>query len=214
MEEALLSFQKAYYNNSAIELGACLSPIPPKDEPGRLYDFWRSSNDARVEHDVRNAITYMLNGRPRAEIQAWVDVWAGFWRSVDKILKAEQAQNQGKLAEQQTVQVYDTWRDLTSTFMRHMGNGTLPYWVIFTLYFIANNLRKFAIQADAQLAKAKPVAFNAGFQDDIVATAPKSEKLEEAARVISRIFALCMSDRWVQRSSVPVVVLNLAEILI
>ncbi|KAJ4292557.1 COP9 signalosome (CSN) subunit [Kalmusia sp. IMI 367209] len=197
MEEVLADFQKAYYQTSAIELAKCLSPTPPRDKPGRLYDFWRSSNEARVEHDVRNAVVNVLSGFavPRAETQGWTDVWMGFWRAVDKILKAEQAQNQGKLLERQAVDVYDSWKDMTSTFMRHISNGSLPYWVIFTLYFIANNLRKFAIQADAQLAKAKPVAFSAGFQDDIVATAPKSEKLEEASRVISRIFALCMSDR-------------------
>jgi hypothetical protein len=34
-----------------------------------------------------------------------------------------------------------------------------------------------------------------GFQDDIAADVEKNANLEEAARVINRMFTLCLSDR-------------------
>lgn len=196
MENALAGFQQAYYKHDAIDLAACLKPTPVD----RLYDFWRSTNEARVEHTVKQAITHGLNGIERSEAQGWIDVFVDFWRASDKIIKADQAQNQGRLSERQSVEVYDAWRNLVTTLQRYIGNGTLPHWIIFTLYFVANDLRQFAIKADIQLARAKPVTFNAGFSDDVVATTPKNQKLEEAARVFSRIFALCMSDRSVYLS--------------
>lgn len=193
MEAALSGFQQAYYNHSAYEVAQFL-----KTEPvDRLYDFWRSTSESRAEHDIRNAVTYGLSGVERGEAKGWIDVLVDFWRVSDKIIKADQAQNQNRYSEQHAVAVYDTWKDLVSTLQKYIGNGTLPHWAVFTLSFVANDLRRFAIMADTQLAKAKPAAFSAGFSDDIVATSPKNQKLEEAARVFSRIFALCMSDRWV-----------------
>ncbi|KAL1612605.1 COP9 signalosome (CSN) subunit [Paraconiothyrium brasiliense] len=191
MEAALAGFQQAYYKHDALELASCLKPTPVD----RLYDFWRSTNEARVEHNVKHAVTYGLGGIERSEVQGWIDVFADFWRASDKIIKADQAHNQGRLSERHSVEVYEAWKDLVSTLQKYIGNGTLPHWIIFTLYFVANDLRKFAIKADTQLAKAKPVTFSAGFSDDVVATTPKNQKLEEAARVFSRVFALCMSDR-------------------
>lgn len=193
MEAALAGFQQAYYKHDALELASCLKPTPVD----RLYDFWRSTNEARVEQSVKNAINYGLAGIERSEAQGWIDVFVGFWRASDKIIKADQAKNQGRLSERHAVDVYEAWKDLVQTFQRYVGNGTLPHWIIFTLYFVANDLRRFAIKADAQLAIAKPVTFSAGLSDDVVATTPRNQKLEEAARVFSRIFALCMSDRWV-----------------
>lgn len=191
IDAALSGFQQAYYQRSAFHVAQFL-----KTEPvDRLYDFWRATNESRVEHDIRNALAYMLSGVERGEVKSWVEVLVKFWRASDKVIKADQAQNQSRLSDQQSVAVYDAWKDLVSVFQRDIGNGTLPHWAVFTLSFVANDLRKFAIEADTQLAKAKPVTFSAGFSDDIVATTPKNQKLEEAARVFSRIFALCMSDR-------------------
>jgi hypothetical protein len=207
MEAALVGFQQAYYKHDALELANCLKPAPV----GRLYDFWRSTNEARVEHNVKHTITYGLGGIERGEVQGWIDVFVDFWQASDKIIKADQAQNQGRLSERHSVEVYEAWKDLVSTFQKYIGNGTLPHWIIFTLYFVANDLRKFAIKADIQLAKARPVTFSAGLSDDVVATTPKNQKLEEAARVFSRVFALCMSDRWVHLSAPQMAALTLSE---
>lgn len=197
LQAALEPFLAAYASRSAMSVAHFLSPTPPPQDPGRLYDFWRASNEDKVLGDVRYGLQ---NGMPNRtsfdEIQGWVDIIACYWHAVDKIIKAEQAQNQGKLSERQLVDVYDAWKDLTSSFIKYNLNGSLPHWTVFTLYFTANNLRKFAIKADEQIAKAKPVAFNAGFQDDTVSTNARNEKLEEAARAFNRIYSLCVGDRW------------------
>lgn len=192
MQKALAEFQQAHTKRSALDLAQALSPSIA-NRHDRLYDFWRSSNEVDVERDVRTAMYRM--GMPTQEAKGWADVFVDFWRAVDKAMKMKEAQSQGRQSERLAVDVYDAWKDLVSTLQKYIGNGVLPPWIIFTLYYVANDLRKFAIEADAQLAKAKPVTFSAGFQDDIVATTPKNEKLEEAARVFNRIFALCMSDR-------------------
>jgi hypothetical protein len=61
-------------------------------------------------------------------------------------------------------------------------------------------LRIFAIKADDQARSGGAVTFHAGFQDDVVGDFGKNEKLEDAARVINRIFTLCISDRYVVSS--------------
>jgi len=208
MEAALAGFQQAYYKHNALDLANCLKPAPVD----RLYDFWRSTNEVRLAQNVNEAI-YGLGGIQRNEAQGWIDVFMDFWRASDKIIKADQAQNQGRLSERHSVEVYDAWKDLVSTLQKYIGNGTLPHWIIFTIYFVANDLRKFAIKADTQLAKAKPVTFSAGFSDDVVATTQKNQKLEEAARVFSRIFALCMSDRWAYLSDALMITLTPPETL-
>jgi len=115
---------------------------------------------------------------------------------VKQIILADEAANQGRLGNRQYLAVYDTWKDLTSSFIKHISGGTLPPWAIFTLYFTANHFRRIAIKSDEQLARAKPATSVNSFSDDIVVPqTARSEKLEEAARVFNRVFALCLGDR-------------------
>lgn len=191
MDKALLPFLEAHYKCDAFAVAQFFKPSPVD----RLYDFWRSTNQSRVEHDLRDVLAYRNGGPAPDEEDGWVDVLAKFWQASDKIIKADQAKNQGRLSVKHSVDVYDTWKDLVSRFARHIDQGSLPYWTVFTLSVVANDLRRFAIEADTHLAKTEPPTFSAEFSDDIVASTPKNQKLEEAARVFSRIFALCMNDR-------------------
>jgi hypothetical protein len=196
MQAALVPFHEAYASGLAQPVADFLSPIAPAHNPGRLYEFYRASNDDKIEGDVRYALKYNKNTRmSNKESGAWVELIVNYWRAVKEIIKADEAANQGRLGDRQFVAVYDTWKDLTSAFIKHISGGLLPAWAIFTLYFTANHLRKLAIRADEQLAKSKPVAFNTGFSDDIVSAVAQNQKLEEAARVFNRIFALCLGDR-------------------
>ncbi|KAF1830302.1 hypothetical protein BDW02DRAFT_105200 [Decorospora gaudefroyi] len=196
MQVALEPFYEAYASGLSVPVAEFLSPIAPAHNPGRLYDFYRASNDDKLEGDVRYALKYNKSTRmTNRESGAWVDILSGYWRAVKEIIKADEAANQGRLGERQYVAVYDAWKDLTSTFIKHMSSGLLPTWAIFTLYFTANHLRKIAIRADEQLSKSKSAAPTTGYSDDIVSTGPQNQKLEEAARVFNRIFALCLGDR-------------------
>ena len=196
MQAALVPFQEAHASGLAQPVAEFFSPFPPAHDPGRLYDFYRASNDDKIESDVRYALKASKSTRMSLkEGGAWIDILTSYWRAVKEIIKADEAANQGRLGDRQYVAVYDTWKDLTSIFIRHISGGLLPPWAIFTLYFTANHLRKIAIRADEQLARSKPVAFNTGFSDDVVSTVAQNQKLEEAARVFNRIFALCLGDR-------------------
>lgn len=196
MQAALVPFHQAYASGLAQPVAEFLSPIAPAHNPGRLYEFYRASNEDKVEGEVRNALKYNKNARmTNKESGAWAEIIVCYWRAVREIIRAEEAANQGRLGDRQYVVVYEAWKDLTSSFIKHISGGALPAWAIFTLYFTANHLRKMAIKADEHLAKSKPVAFNTAFSDDIVSTVAQNQKLEEAARVFNRIFALCLGDR-------------------
>lgn len=196
MQAALEPFHSAYATGLAQPVADFLSPIPPVHNPGRLYEFYRASNDDKIEGDVRYALKYNKSTRmsPK-ESGAWIDIIVSYWRAVKEIIQADEAANMGRLGDRQYVAVYDAWKDITSNFIKHISGGLLPAWAIFTLYFTANHLRRIAIRADQQLARAKPSTSVNSFSDDIVAQVVRNEKLEEAARVFNRIFALCLGDR-------------------
>ena len=196
MQAALVPFQEAYASGLAQPVAEFFSPIAPAYDPGRLYEFHRASNEVQIEGEVRYALKAGKSTRmSQKESGAWVDIIVSYWRAVQEIIKADEAANQGRLGDRQYVAVYDAWKELTSSFIKHISGGFLPAWAIFTLYFTANHLRKIAIRADEQLTRSKPVAFNIGFSDDVVSTVAQNQKLEEAARVFNRIFALCLGDR-------------------
>ncbi|KAF9691936.1 hypothetical protein EKO04_010107 [Ascochyta lentis] len=196
MQAALAPFQEAHATALAQPVANFFSPVPPAQNPGRLYDFFRASNDVQIEGDVRYVLKHNKTTRmTQKESGAWVDIIVSYWRAVKEIIKADEASNQGRLGERQYLAVYDAWKDLTSSFIKHISGGALPAWAIFTLYFTANHLRRIAIRADDQLAKSKPATVSNSFSDDIVSTVAQNQKLEEAARVFNRIFALCLGDR-------------------
>ncbi|EUC46001.1 hypothetical protein COCMIDRAFT_4846 [Bipolaris oryzae ATCC 44560] len=196
MQAALEPFHEAYATGLAQPVADFLSPVAPAHDPGRLYEFYRASNADKIEGDIRYALKHNKSARmTNKESGAWVDIIAAYWRAVREIIRADEAANQDKLDERQFVAVYDAWKYLTSSFIKHISAGLLPPWAIFTLYFTANHLRKIAIKADEELAKSKSATASAEFSDDIVSTGPQNPKLEEAARVFNRIFALCLGDR-------------------
>lgn len=200
MQAALAPFHEAYASALAQPVAAFLSPFAPAHDPGRLYEFFRASNEEKIEGDVRYALKSNKSTRmTNKEAGAWVEIIASYWHAVKELIQLDEAVNQGRLVERNYVAVYEAWKDLTSTFMKHISGGLMPPWAIFTLYFTANHLRKLAIQADEQSFRSKPVAFiNVSYSDDVVGTTVAHyQKLEEAARVFNRIFALCLGDRYV-----------------
>lgn len=196
LQHALSPFYEAYASGLAQPVAHFFSPVAPAHDPGRLYEFFRASNDNKIDGDLRYAFKYDKRlHMSNKESTAWVEIIENYWRAVKEIIRADEAANQGRLNENHAVTVYSTWKDLTGAFIKYITDNTLPAWSIFTLYFTANHLRKLAMRADEQLAEAKPVTPSNGFSDDIVGTVPQNQKLEEAARVFNRIFALCLGDR-------------------
>jgi hypothetical protein len=197
MQAALEPFRIAHVQENPFGVAELLSPTAPRTAPDRLYKFHNASNAQQVEDDVRSALRFSRNKLSPKEHNAWTDIFVSYWKAVHEILRAEANSEQGTLGDRQLVDVYEAWKELTNHILRHMQNGSLPSWTVVCMYVTANNLRIMAIKADEQLASIKgSVTFNAGYGDDIASTVARNEKLEEAARIFNRMFALCLGDRF------------------
>lgn len=197
MDVVFEEFFRTIEQGNGYAVAAIISPIAPANDPGRLYAFYRSSNDFDIQPNLRAAIVYRNHPQlSRAEANAWVEVFAAYWKVVGDLLRAEEAENSRKAIRGEWGNVYDSWRDLVNIFIRYHSNGTFPAWTIPCLYVASRYLRIFAIKADEQTSRVEgDVTFNAGYQDDIVSSQNKNEKLEDAARHLMRIFSLCLGDR-------------------
>lgn len=200
MESIISAFVRAFQSESGYDLAAVFTPIAPKHDSGRLYSFHRSTNAYSVQTDVRYALTELH--MPKGESNAWVEVFVAYWKAVGEVLAAEEAlnigKNQGKSSAESAdwPKVYDAWKDVLNAMHRGYSTNYFEAWTIPCLYVSGKYLRVFAIKADETLAKRKGgVAFNAGFEDDVADGEGNTEKLEDAARQINRIFSLCISDR-------------------
>ena len=122
-----------------------------------------------------------------------MDLYVTYWKAVGEILDAECMRN-----EANWLKVYEAWKEVANVLIRGYSSAGFQAWTVPCLYVIGQYLRIFAIRADASM-KSSPQdgVFGAGsFQDDIVGEYSKNERLEDAARMINRIFTLCISDRY------------------
>jgi hypothetical protein len=197
MQAALEPFRIARANEDGYAIADTLNPYAPEKDPGRLYDFYRASNAQQIGSEVRFALKYSKNySLSKSESSAWTDIFVSYWKAVGQILAFEEATNQGKVRPHHVVGVYEAWKDLTNFLIKYHSNGALPPWTIACLYKAGKFLRIFAIKADEQLAKSRSdINFSSGYQDDIVDPTTKNEKLEDVARLMNRMFSLCVGDR-------------------
>lgn len=89
--------------------------------------------------------------------------------------------------------VYDAWKELSNVVIRGYSTGCFDAWTIPCLYVCGKYLRVYAIKADIM---GSSVGGAIGFYDDLNPDAGENEKLEDAARVLNRMFQLCISDRY------------------
>jgi COP9 signalosome complex subunit 12 len=196
MEDVVRDFKIALEDENGYAVASCITPLPPKNDPGRLYSFYRSSNDYNISSNLRNALIY--NGDlSKAEGNAWVEVFVAYWKAIGELLNLEELQNQGKAAESNWNKLYEAWKELVNQLIRGFTTNAFPAWTIPCLYVGGKYLRIFAIKADEQARLNQgEVTLNEGFQDDIVGAQKKNETLEDAARQVNRIFSCCVSDRY------------------
>ncbi|KAE8363849.1 hypothetical protein BDV27DRAFT_129335 [Aspergillus caelatus] len=176
---------------SGPRLAAALTPVAPAEYPQRLQSFYRFSNAARVSSDLRYSL-FQANGLklPKQEQNAWIDIFSTYWTAVGEIIKLTDSPSSASW-----VKVFNSWKDLANILIRGYTNFGLQAWTVPCLYIVGKYLRIFAMRADAELSSQDSVAFGDNFQDDIAADFEKSAKLEESARIINRMFTLCLSDR-------------------
>ncbi|KAL3463375.1 hypothetical protein BJX64DRAFT_257146 [Aspergillus heterothallicus] len=174
---------------SGPHVAAALTPIDTPQDPSRLRSFYNFSNAAQISTSLRNYL-HQACGRakiPKQELNAWVDLFSAYWKVVGELLKFEEAPTRGSW-----VQVFDTWKDLANLLIRGYSNFGFENWTISCLYVVGKYLRIFASKADAETSAQSSVAF---YQEDAATDFGKNAKTEEAARVLNRMFTLCLNDR-------------------
>ena len=200
MDALFEDFKKAHYQLSGPLLALTITPIAPSHDCNRLRKFQRESDDYSITADVRYQITHYDSSVQikKSEANAWIEVYIAFWKALGPILDAEDYPSRVDWSR-----VYDSWKEVTNTLLKGYSSGHFEAWSVPCLYVVGKYLRAFAIKADAS-AKAANGGIQmttGGFQDDIASDAGKNEKLEDAARVINRIFTLCISDRYVDSNT-------------
>ncbi|MCJ1384742.1 COP9 signalosome (CSN) subunit [Xylographa soralifera] len=179
-------------NCSGPLLATTITPIAPLDDPNRLIRFFESSSSFTVSTDVRSHLLTHPNTEVRfakSEGNAWVDVYVAYWKATGGILAVDDGAKGG------WSKVYESWKEVTNALIRGYSNSEFEAWTVPCLYVTARYLRSFAIRADEEQKVGNGVSFGIGIQDDMAGDHGKNRKLEDAARIINRIFTLCISDR-------------------
>lgn len=199
MDALFKDFKQAQYQLSGPLLALTITPIAPANDYNRLRKFYRESDDYSIAADVRYQITHYDSSVQikKQEANAWIDVYISFWKALGPILDAEDDQSRADWSR-----AYDSWKEVTNTLLKGYSSGHFEAWTVPCLYVVGKYLRTFAIKADASTKAAYGgiQMKTGGFQDDIASDIGKNEKLEDAARVINRIFTLCISDRYVDHN--------------
>lgn len=198
MDSIFHDFATAHNTLNGYLLCTTLSPEAPKHDPARLYAFHRSANSFSLKTDLRYKLQYNPELRlDKKEADAWLEVFAVFHKFSGTLLAAEEAQNAGRAREADWTGVYEGWKEVVSALYKGYQGNVFGAWTIPCLYVAGKYLRVFAIKADEKMASQRDsgMAFGALQEEDAFTSDSKNEKLEDAARQINRIFALCISDR-------------------
>lgn len=86
---------------------------------------------------------------------------------------------------------------MTNVLLRGYQSNGFEVWTLPCLYVVCKHLRIFAIQADEERNSSSSLDDNVPetFQDDFDPETNKRQKLEDCARVLSRVFMVCQNDR-------------------
>ena len=197
MEVLCREYWHANQEGSGPLLADTISPIAPPSYLNRLEAIYRDTNAASLSRDISYSLTKTANAAiqyPNPEINTWTEIYSAYWYAIGTILAAEHT-----TARPDWTKVYEAWKDVANTVIKGYSSGVLENWTLPVLYTTGKHLRTFAIKADENARASGGVTnFNVGgLQDDIAGVFGKNEKLEDAARVINRMFTLCISDRYV-----------------
>jgi hypothetical protein len=193
MESLLHDFHAAYMQRSGPMLAATLTPAPPVHENDRLVRFYHSSNEYSITQDIRSKL-FHTTGVDRAQFSkgtstAWVAVYTAFWKANATLVHSTENIRHDWSA------TYRAWKDLTTALNKGYNDGWFESWTVPCLYVVGRYLRIFAIKADDQTRATAGLTFDPSGQEDHTNDCSRNSYLEDAARLINRIFMLCMSDR-------------------
>lgn len=192
METLFRDFQGGHLTGSGPLLSSTFLPFSPSNDPNRLRRLVSSSTISSIVSDLRSGFLSHQNSQVRlskAEGQAWVDVYVAYWKAMNELVSVSERRDGSHSL------IYEYWKDFANVLIKGYSASLFQAWTVPCLYVAGRYLRIFAINADKYERGAKSVNFSAGMQEDIMGAMSKNEKLEDAARVINRIFTLCLSDR-------------------
>ena len=192
MESVLQIFKNAYHTRSGPLLSTTLDPFAPASDPQRWLNFYNSAYASSVSQVIRSAFASRTNLEPRlskSECNAWTEVYVAHWKTIGQILSAER-EHQPRWNE-----VFEAWKEVANAMIRGYNSAGFEAWTVPCLYIVGRYLRVFAIKADETSKQSGYAGAGKVLQDDMISDTPVNEKLEEAARIINRIFTLCISDR-------------------
>jgi hypothetical protein len=196
MRTLFQEFKHAHRIRSGPLLASTITPVAPPGDPQRLQSFYYGFNSFNVSSELRNGLlTPKAELRlPKAEGNAWLDLYVAYWKALGEITAGE-----GRSSEPMWPKVYEAWKEVANALIRGYTSAGFQAWTVPCLYVVGRYLRIFAMKADESLrGTGNDVKFpEGGFQDEVTGEFGKNEKLEDSARMINRIFTLCISDRYV-----------------
>ncbi|EHY58674.1 COP9 signalosome (CSN) subunit [Exophiala dermatitidis] len=194
MGSIFADFHQAQRNGDGRLLASCLAPLDTPQDPRRLQSFAQLSNYQEISAAVRYYLVQDPNsvGLPKAEANAWVDIFVALWKTVKELVGLRAGNGTGDW-----VRAFDSYKELCNQLVRGYTNYGFQSWTVPCLYIAGKYIRMIAMKADSE-GKPKDTnggAFANGFSDDIMSETNKHEKLEQAAWTINRMFTVCLSDR-------------------
>lgn len=173
-------------------------PIAPASEPQRLALLYQEINSFNISLALRNGLlTPKADLRlSKAEGNAWVELYVAYWKFLGETFPTAEFNDQ-----QLWLKIYEAWKEVANALIRGYTSAGFQAWTVPCLYVAGRFLRIFAIKADeSSKGSGDDGKFpSGGFQDDVAGELGKNEKLEDSARMINRIFTLCISDRYVEK---------------
>jgi COP9 signalosome complex subunit 12 len=87
-------FRDAHLTGKGYQLSETLTPVAPANQPDLLYEFYRSTNAANVQKDIRYNVLYDSTTSLQLSTEegnSWVEVYVAYWKAVGEILRIEEA---------------------------------------------------------------------------------------------------------------------------
>ncbi|WEW58309.1 COP9 signalosome (CSN) subunit [Emydomyces testavorans] len=192
MTALFAQFRDAQFSGSGAALADVLTPADTPSQPDRLSSFYHFTDSINVASDVRYALLDdRLTGTkfPKLEGNAWVDIFVAFWKTAAELVKFDEHPEKASWNH-----VFACWKEVANLVIKGYSSCGFQAWTLPCLYVNGKYLRTFAIKADAE-SEASPEAPKSSFQEDVVSDVHRNKSLEEASRIINRMFTLCLHDR-------------------
>ena len=196
-----------YCNGPA--LAATISPIAPPRFLNRLESIYHSSNSSTIQQDIGRALVKnahrSLSQDDSQALEVCAEIYVAYWHAIGALIAAEDGGDWSR--------VYDAWKGVVNAVIRGYSSS-FENWTLPLLYTAGKHLRQFAMKADETKkgAEGSTAIDMGGIQDDIAGDYGKNIKLEDAARVLNRMFTLCISDRYVDFNSISKPFLTVVEL--